>query len=148
MAQALLKRIYYDASHPASFSGVKTLFKAARKHKRNISRLTIEIFLEKQPTYTLHKNVRKRFKRRKILAKYVAHIWETDLIDLQAISAENRGNRYILTAIDVLSRYAFAQPIKDKKSSTIIQAFKKLFQLHNRKPTKIHSDRGKEFTSK
>ena len=108
----------------------------------------MKYFLEKQPAYTLHKNVRKRFKRRKILAKYGDHIWEIDLIDLQAISAENRGNRYVLTVRDVLSRFALAQPIKDKKSSTIIEAFKKLFRLHNRKPTKNHSDCGKEFTSK
>ena len=57
------------------------------------------------------------------------HIWETDLIDLQAVSAENRGNRYILTVIDVLSRFALAQPIKDKKSSIIIEAFKKTVSI-------------------
>ena len=33
-------------------------------------------------------------------------IWSTDLVDMQAFSSFNKGFKYILTVIDVFSKYA------------------------------------------
>jgi hypothetical protein len=41
--------------------------------------------------------------------------------------SSNDGNSYILTCIDVFSRYAFAGPVKDKRGSTVAAAFEKIF---------------------
>ena len=46
-----------------------------------------------------------------------------DLTDMQLISKYNKGIRYILRAIDLFSKYAFVVPLKDKKGTTIVNAF-------------------------
>ena len=42
---------------------------------------------------------------------------------MQLMSKYNKGIRYLLCAIDLLSKYAWVVPIKDKKEVTIVIAF-------------------------
>ncbi|GFW16218.1 putative uncharacterized transposon-derived protein F54H12.3 [Trichonephila clavipes] len=65
---------------------------------------------------------------------------------MQNLSRYNKGYRYILTIIDVMSRYLRAFPIKDKKANTITQLFRKLFQKVN--PMNLQTDKGTEFYDK
>jgi hypothetical protein len=48
--------------------------------------------------------------------------WQMDLVDMQKYSSENDGVRYLLTIVDVFSKYAHVIPLKDKTSrqTTII----------------------------
>jgi hypothetical protein len=48
-----------------------------------------------------------------------------------------------MTCIDVFSRYAFAVPVKDKRSLTVSAAFEKIFA--ERVPNMLQTDRGLEF---
>jgi hypothetical protein len=41
----------------------------------------------------------------------------------------NKGFKYLLTCIDVLSRYAWVVPLKDKTGKTLIEAFEVIFKL-------------------
>ena len=50
---------------------------------------------------------------------------------------------YILTVIDVFSKYAWAVPVKRKTGEEISNAFEKIFK--ERTPTKLHRDKGLEF---
>ena len=52
-------------------------------------------------------------------------IWSADLVDMQTFSSFNEGFKYILTVIDVFSKYAWAVPIKDKSAATVTKAFEK-----------------------
>ena len=38
--------------------------------------------------------------------------WVMDLMDVQNLAKLKKGHRYILTVVDVLSKYAWAIPIK------------------------------------
>ena len=143
----LLTKIYYDPENTASFSSVEKLYVAARQKKRKITRKDVVEFLQKQEVYTLHHPVKERFKRRKTLAKYKDHIWQIDLIDMSQFSRINHGYKFILTCIDILSRFGFAIPIRNKTGESVISAFQHIFSKFKRKPTKIHSDRGGEFTN-
>ena len=67
-------------------------------------------------------------------------IWSADLADMQAFSSFNKGFKYILTVIDVFSKYAWAVPIKDK---SVTKAFEKI--VSERIPKKLWVDEGKEF---
>ena len=51
------------------------------------------------------------------LEKEEDNIWGVHLADMQLISKYNKGIRYLLCAIDLFSKYAFAfvVPLKDKK---------------------------------
>ena len=65
-----------------------------------------------------------KFKKRK--AYFKDNIWGLDLVDMQLISKCNKGIRYLLCAIDLFSKYAFVVPLKDKKRTTITNAFQRI----------------------
>ena len=66
---------------------------------------------------------------------------------MQSLSKYNKGIKYLLCAIDLFSKYAWVIPMKDKKSTSIVNAFKKII-LEGRKPNKIWVDQGSEFYNK
>ena len=66
---------------------------------------------------------------------------------MQSLSKYNKGNKYLLCAIDLFSKYAWVIPIKDKKGTSIVNAFQKIIS-EGRKPNKIWVDQGSEFYNK
>ena len=58
-----LKNIYYDAEHPASYSGVDKLYRFAKTDGQNISKGKITGWLSTQNVYNKHKPIRFNFKR-------------------------------------------------------------------------------------
>ena len=46
---------------------------------------------------------------------------------MQKFSKINKCYRYLLTCIDIFSKYAFAIPLKDKKGITTKKCFRKNF---------------------
>ena len=92
----------------------------------------------------LHSPVRKNFPRLKVIVKGLDECWQADLIDMKAHSTVNRGFKYILTVIDILSKFGFAQPLKSKEGSEIEKAFVVIFKT-GRIPKKIQTDLGTEF---
>ena len=64
---------------------------------------------------------------------------------MQLIRKYNKGIGYILCAIDIFSKYAWVAPLKDKKGTTIVNAFQKNLKDPNRKPNKTWVDKGSEF---
>ena len=93
----------------------------------------------------LHKPVIKKFEKRKVYSQFKDNIWGVDLADMQSLSRKNKGIKYLLCAIDLLSKYAFAIPLEDKKGISIVNAFDKIIEQSNRKPNKIWVDQGGEF---
>ena len=71
----------------------------------------------KQLTDELHKPIIKKFKRRKVYSSFKDNIWGVDLADMQLISKFNKGIKYLLCVIDLISRYAWVFPLKGKKRS-------------------------------
>ena len=53
------------------------------------------------------------------------NIWGVDLADMQSLNKYNKGIKYLLCAIDLFCKYAWVVPIKDKKGTSIANAFKK-----------------------
>ena len=62
---------------------------------------------------------------------------------MQSLSKYNKRIKYLSCAIDLFSKYAWVVPIKDKKGTSIVNAFKKI--ISKRKPNKIWVDQGSEF---
>ena len=73
------------------------------------------------------------------------NIWGVGTADMKLISKYNKGIRYLLCAIDLFSKYAFAVPLKDKKGVSIVNALQKILNNSKRKPNKIWVDQGSEF---
>ena len=94
----------------------------------------------------LHKPVRRKFEKRRVLVNGIDKIWSADLVDMQAFSKFNRGIKYLLTVIDVFSKYGYLIPLKDKRGKSVAWALKTIFK--ERKPEKMWVDKGKEFYNK
>ena len=73
----------------------------------------------------LHKPVIKKFNKRKVYSQFKDNIRGVDLADMQSLSKENKGIKYLLCAIDLFSKYAFVVTLKDEKGISITNAFKK-----------------------
>ena len=68
----ILREIYYDPSHPASYGGIQTLYRAVKRDERvkpNVK--DIRKWLEEQDTYTLHRQPRRRFKRNRVIVSSI-----------------------------------------------------------------------------
>ena len=94
----------------------------------------------------LHKSKRKNYTRRKIVVNHIDEIFAADLVEMQKFAKLNRGYRYLITCIDIFSKFAWVIPLKDKKGITIKNALEKIF--NKRKPKFLWTDKGKEFYNK
>ena len=96
----------------------------------------------------LHKELIRKFKKIKMYSSFKDNISGVDLADIQLISKYNRGIRYLLCAIDLFSKCAFVVPLKNKKGTTITNAFQNILDNLKRKPNKIWTDQGSGFYNK
>ncbi|KAG1666595.1 putative uncharacterized transposon-derived protein F54H12.3 [Nymphon striatum] len=78
--------------------------------------------------------------------KSIDEIWAADLVEMQPFSTYNNGIKYLLTVIDIFSKYGWIVPLKDKTGKSVSKALKTIFA--DRKPNKIWVDKGREFYSK
>ena len=104
----------------------------------------MQLWLKKQPAYTLHRQARKKYPTRQYIVHDIDEQWQADLAEVGLIADKNQGNRYILTVIDIFSRFAWARPLKNKKGETVAQAFQDIFS-EGRIPKRVQTDQGREF---
>jgi IS30 family transposase len=77
------------------------------------------------------------------MVSYVDQQWQADLVEMQKYANKNIDYKYILTVIDVFSRFAFAHPLKSKRGMEVRNLFENIFEFAE--PGKIQFDEGKEF---
>ena len=123
-------KFFYDPKYPAGFGSVAKLANAFKTNKRIVNE-----WLSGQNTYTLHKPVRKRFPRNTYTVTNIDDVWEMYLDDVSSLSKYNEKYRYLLNVIDIFSRYACSDPVKDKTGTSIKAALNYLFR--DRKPITI-----------
>ena len=142
--QRLLKA-YVDPEEPGSLGGVGRF---ARQHGISIAKA--RRLLEKDLAYTLHKPRRKgNFPTLPVLVFGIDEQWVADLVEVQTLSRYNGGNRYLLNVVDVLSKYAWVEPLKSKTGTAVTEAFRRILKrAEGRKPQKLQTDDGKEFYNK
>ena len=143
MGTRSMKSVYYDTKNIGSFGGVERLRRSTLYKRSDVKK-----FLQSQDTYTLHKPVRRKFRRRRVIVGGIKQQFQADLVDVRNLKAENDNVSYLLTAIDVFSKYAYVIPLLNKTSSTVLNAFKALFPSRSDSPLYIQTDLGSEFKNK
>ena len=108
-----LTNIFYDPRHPCSFSTCDKLYRTIKTQSR-VEPSAVKSWLEQQDAYTLHNPIRKRFPRNLYTVNNIMDLWETELVDVQSLAKHNDGHRYILTVIDVFTKYLHIVPLKSK----------------------------------
>ena len=89
-------------------------------------RLRLGIHWSNQLANELHQPMRRRFEKRTVFAKQVDDIWTADLVDMSPFSSSNKGYKYLLTVVDVSSKYGWIVSLKTKTDKEVAQAFRNL----------------------
>ena len=142
----ILERLYYDPK--TGYGGVQALSRQARAQGYKIPVGEIRRWLKEQDTYTLHKPIRRQFERQRTRVTDIDEQWQLDLADVSSLKKQNDGFTFLLCAIDVLSKYAWVVPLKQKTGKEMIRGLIEIFKEDGRQPVRIQSDQGKEFTNK
>ena len=106
------------------------------------------VSVDEQLAKELHKAVIKKFKRRRVYARFRYNIWAADLVEMGSLSSKNRNVKYLLCVTDVFTKYAWVKPSKNKKGKTVLNGFIEIINESNCKPNKLWFDQGREFYSK
>ena len=143
--KTLLKKIYEDPKHPASFSSPHALYAAAKKLQPSITYQEVYDWLCSKEAYTKYRRARVRFDRRKIICAGIDYQWQADLISYFPLARENNNFRYLLSIVDCFSRFGIVLGMKNKQGSTCREAFVRAMKLMGRRPKKLQTDQGTEF---
>ena len=79
--------------------------KVYRQLVRSIIGLKHRMGLGIQLANELHRPLRRRFDKRTVVAKQVDDIWTADLVYMSSFFRSNKGYKYLLTVLDVFSKY-------------------------------------------
>ena len=140
--EGLLTDAYFNPKKSTSYGGKSQLQNITKNYKK-VSKQKIEQWLQSQDAYTLHKTARKRFPRRPTIVGGYGEQVQADLIDMQKFKSENDGYSFILTVIDVFSKFAWTCGVKSKTGSAMATALTKIFD--QTKYRYLQTDKGKEF---
>jgi PAS domain-containing protein len=141
----LFENYYYTPSLPSAYGGLRNLRRGLEKSlgKKAPPGRAVGEWLSGEDAYTLHKAIKRKFKRRKTIVSGPGQQFQADLIDVRRHAADNDGNTFILTVVDVFSRRAFAAPLKNKTGAAVAKALAIVFL--DTAPKYLQTDKGKEF---
>ena len=140
----LLQKIYYDPEH-GFVSGAK-LYKKAKEIDNNVTMKLVKEFLENQATHQITQQVKKNKEYSTIISPSIRNNYQMDICYLPH-PKQNKNFKYLLTCIDVYSRYAFVKPMKSKSGEETLQNFREIIK-ENGVCKNLNIDEGKEFKYK
>ena len=84
--------------------------------------------LKQDLNYTLHKPHRCRFPILPVVVHGIDHQWVADLVKVHRLAKNNRGYKYLLTVIDVLSKLAWVHALRAKTGTEMLKAFERILK--------------------
>ncbi|CAB4008237.1 integrase core domain-containing [Paramuricea clavata] len=143
-----LRELYFNVN--GGYMSMEKLYRnAVKKDIPGVTREKVKAWLQTQNTYIVHKPTRVHFKTQRTYVDGLAQQLQLDLVDMQKYSHVNKGYKWILTSIEILSRYAFVVPAYRKGTKDMVPAVEKILeQFHERfgrYPKVVQFDEGKEF---
>jgi hypothetical protein len=132
--------LYEDYNFPAA----KRFHEILKEKGHKYTLAEVRAFIEKQNVAQVHKVVQKDRKNMStITANEPNELFQIDLLDYQKFSRDNKGYNWILICVDVFTRQAHAEPMKNKTTAATKEAFEKI--IDQAKPKVIFHDDGGEF---
>lgn len=134
---------------PRTTGGRDRLFENIRKQYSNVSRNDVAEHLRNDPTHQIHRPLKRQMRIRPIVTNDKGKIAQVDLIDVSNYAGHNNGTRYLITYVDIFSKFAAVRPLTNKKQENVTNALMDILnglEAHNR-PSTIQADNGSEFQS-
>ena len=142
-----IKEAYRQPGHETFYSGIQNVYKYWKQSEPSLTISKVKEILSSIEGYTKHKQ-NKRDTKNVTFIYYKRQVLQGDLIEIQNLASENNNFRYILNFIDCFTRFCWCEPLRDKKTKTVIDAFKKILKSAVTKPRSVFLDAGSEFTNK
>ena len=95
-----------------------------------------------------HKPIVRRHKFQRTFVKDLADQIQMDLVDMGKYKNQNKGYYWILTAVEILSRYSFTIPVYRKDTKNMTKAVSDLKERFGKYPNMAQFDKGKELYGK
>ncbi|XP_044019495.1 uncharacterized protein LOC122859877 [Aphidius gifuensis] len=92
----------------------------------------------------LHAPTRKNFLRRKVDIRDKDETWQADLVEMIVHSKVNSGYNYILTVIDIFSKFNWAVGLKNETGKEVSAPMESIFEK-DRICKNLHVHQGTEF---
>lgn len=141
----IVEKYYNRIENQGSLGGISKVYNDLKRKYKDIKKEDVKQYLSQQDEYTLHKPIIRKFARNKVVVSGIDDTWQMDLVDMRALKDENNNVTFIITIIDVFSKYGWGRMLPNKKGETILDAIKSVIEKSKRKPKKIQSDQGNEF---
>ena len=79
-------------------------------------------------------------------------VWECELVDVQILGKYNDKYKYLLTVIDVFSKFLHFVPLRSMTGTAVTTAFRSVLSKYSkpvrRRPIWVRTDRGKKFLNR
>ena len=130
-----LRELYYNPIR--GYQSAQKLYEAAKENDVKVTLAEVKRWLKEQETYVRFQQPTKNFKRRQTWVPHTGVQLQMDLVDMSKYERENENYLWILTAIDVFSRYFFAVPIQRKHKDFTLVAVKRVLDQYKKKFGKL-----------
>ena len=103
-------------------------------------------FLRQNDVHGVYRRiVKKKFPRRKVIARFPFDVFMADLIEYPQYKNVNNGYCFILVMIDCFTKMLYAAPMKKKNKEWTSDAFESIFKNFDEYPINLVTDGGLEF---
>ena len=116
--------------------------------KQDITSGQIKDWLRKQEVYTLHRPVRRKFKRPVVIASSENYQWDTDTANMNKYKEFNQGYGYFAVFIDIFTRYLYTYPMKTLTGVEMVQVIEKILKKSGKKQKNKRNDQGSEYVNR
>ena len=139
--------LYFDTKSLVAFTSPLVLYREAKKHYPSLTFHQVKTWLQSKDIYTLHKPVRYNFPRNRVIVTGIDDQWQADLVDISSLARFNKGYKFLLTCIDMFSKFAWVVPLKNKTGESPVNGFQSILDL-GRSPRKLQTDKRTEFLNR
>ena len=138
-----LDELFSNFKNDALYTSKTKMLKKVKSLYPNVKKSQFEKWFMKKRVYTLHKPVQKPSSYSQTMTHSLNVQYQADLVDLSKIAKKNKGFRFLVTCIDIFSKFAWAVPIKKKTGDELVRAFEIIFKKN--RPLLLQTDKGSEF---
>jgi len=136
-----IQEVYKNNNYP----GAKALIKLVKEAHPEISSRSVNEFLSKDVGTQLTKVQQKKQPEGHITSTLPNEFWQFDIFDLSRYESQNDGYKYIFGCVDVFTRKAYMEPMKQKNSEACAAALKEILKRSGVKPRSMLSDQDGAF---
>ena len=127
-----------------AFTSPLALCREAKKCHPFLTLNQVKTYNQSKDTNTLQKPAHYNFQRNRVIVTGIDDQWQADLVDINSLARFNKGYKFLLTCINVFSKFAWVVPLKNKTGESLVNGFQSILDL-GRSPEELQTDKGTEF---